>query len=253
MTKEERLELLRQERITRELMTHVVDSMYESEYSILFDLQNEIIEDKGRETSYPYFFDEINVSDSFFSNDEFINMTLAAYANCQFEGAKEDKFYLPPSLMDMMEHVSEYYEEIIINTAQENVEKIFIEENKEDEIGGEEFVEQVDTEYEMLCECVYSYECADMEYRICSVLDNFGLAYIMEVYGTSPFMNEHYFFEGISNSSKRLLFEEYSSNMLTDLAGSVDVAPNEGGEINVTEDVERGYIANIRAVMAFDK
>lgn len=250
MTKEERLDMLRQERITRQLMTHVVDSIYENEYSILFNLQDEIIEDKGRNTSYPHFFNEIDVSDSYFTTESFINMVIASYVNCQI-GRDATEYYLPPSMEEIMEGVMEYYEETMASIAQETLDERFIEEGREDEIGGEEYTEELDDEYELMSECVYGYECADLDYRVASVLENYGLAYITEVYGQIPFLNEHYAYSGIYNSSKRLLFEEYTPELLIDLSGFIEPAPGEGGEINVVEDVERGYLANIRADMAF--
>ena len=250
MTKEERLDLLRQERITRQLMTHIVDSMYESEYSILFNLQDEIIEDKGRNTSYPHFFNEIDVSDSYFTTETFINMVMASYTNCQI-GRDQTKYYLPPSLDEIMEFVIEFYEEIMASTIQETIDERFIQEGREDEIGGEEYTQELDDEYELVSETIYSYECADLDYRVASVLENYGLVYMTEVYGKSPFVSEHYSYKGIYNSSKRLLFEEYTPELLTDLSGFVEPAPREDGEINVAEDVERGYLANIREDMAF--
>lgn len=249
MQKGQRLELLRQERITRNLMAHIVDSLFEDSYSILFDYQENLIKDQKRNTVYDNIYDEIDVSDSMFTNEEFINMTIRAYTDCQFE-FDESSYYLPPNMIDILDKINEFYDEIMIQIAENSVVERWKEDGREDEIGNEEYIEDLDTEYEMLCECIYGYECVDIENRVESVLDNFGLTYITEIYSSTPYENV-LSYEGIINSSKRLLFEPTNPDKWIDLGGSITPAPYPGGNINVTEDLERGYSNILRMLMEF--
>lgn len=249
MKKEERIELLKRERANRELMTHVVDRLFEDSYCMLFDCEDKLIKDLKRDEEHINIYDEIDVSDSLFSSEEFINMTIRAYMDCHIE-FNEEEYYFPPNMTDIMEKIYEDYDEFIIATAEETVVKSWKENGKEDEIGNEEYIEELDAEYEMFCESVYSYECVDIENRIESVLSNFGLTYITEMYSSTPY-GSVLSYGGIVNSSKRLLFEPVSPNKWIDLGGSITPVPYPGGSINVAEDLERGYSNVLQLLMEF--
>ena len=251
MEKEERLELLRQERITRSLTAHIVDKLYEDSLSIFFDCENDLIKETKTDKEYRNIYDEIDVSDGIFSNEDFINIVIKSYGECQAE-VDEESYYMPPDLYEeILMKVNEEYDEALINMATDEIDERWKAEGRQEEIGCEEYMEELDDEYEMMCECVYGYETVDIENRVCSVLDNLGLVYTMEIYSKTP-IGTTLSYQGIVNSSKRLLFEPISVDRETYLGGSITPAPKyEGGNINVPEDLERGYINIIRASVEF--
>lgn len=252
MTKEEKLERLRQERITRQLTSKIVDSMYGDRYSIIFDFENQVIRDNKNNRVYEDIYNEIDVSDSIFSSKEFIDITIEAYIECQREKV-EDQLYLPPEMVDVMDKIYNNYDEKVILVCEENVTKYYIEEGREDDIGSQQYVDDLDSEFEMITENIYGYECIDIENRICCVLDNYGLSYIYEDSVQLPNTNkkDYEYVDVIANSSKRLLFDEISDcDKNCSLGGGITFAPTKkGGGFDDSETLERGYRNVILATM----
>lgn len=241
MTKEEKLEMLRQERVTRQLISKVVDDIYSESYSFLFDFENQVIVDRKNNKVYEDFFGEINVSDSIFPSEEFVNIVIQCYRECQTE-KEEGALYLPPEMTELLDKIYNSYDEKIILVSEEAVEKSYREEGREGEIGSEQYIEDLDAEFEMITENIYSYECIDIESRISAVLDNYGLAYIYEETTQLPGKKGYEYYDVISNSSKRLLFDEVSErDMECRLSGALTAAPTKKGGFDDSEVVERGY------------
>lgn len=251
MTKEEKLERLRQERITRQLTSRIVDSMYSDKYAIIFDFENQVIRDNKNNRVYEDIYSEIDVSDSIFSSEEFIDITIEAYMECQREKV-EDQLYLPPEMIDVMDKIYNSYDERVILACEESVRDSYIEDGREEDIGSQEYVDDLDSEFEMITENIYGYECIDIENRICCVLDNYGLTYIYEDSVQLPNTNkkDYEYFDVIANSSKRLLFDEVSDyDKSCNLSGGLTYAPTKKGGFDDNETLERGYRNVVLATM----
>ncbi len=251
MTREEKLERLKQERITRQLTCKIVDSMYSDEYSVIFDFENQLIKDSKNNRMYENIYNEIDVSDSMFTSEEFTNIVMEAYIECQREKV-EDQLYLPPEIVEVLDKIYNNYDERVIVVCEENVTNQYIKDGREEDIGSQQYVDDLDSEFEMMTENVYGYDCIDIENRACCVLDNYGFSYIYEGSVQSPYTNkkDYEYIDIIANSSKRLLFDEVSDyDKSCSLNSGTTYAPTKEGGFDDSETLERGYRNVILATM----